>query len=280
MQISPFRRVQRLVLRLNSGGDPLEFDLEASAACEALFFLSQLSEATAAARPAPTEVPSSPGVQLSPRVRAGRELREQLLNIRLSRERKHEEADAALAALAADAPSDANAQRKQGDLARRRLQGLQAEAFSYGSFALTREVIRRFVSSPEVRRLLPEEMQAKQRLAKDAPTQKLLLETARHLIASVSTRSAAAASMAAGAARTSLATPWAPASRRCCRAASSKASTAVPRAASWASRIGRPNWAASSTARRSTWAAGGRSRRKFMMTTHQAALYFILYTVP
>ena len=62
---------------------------------------------------------------------------------------------------------------------------LRNEAFNYGNISLTREVLRRFVESPEVRQLLPEALQERQRRADDAEVRDLMLGTAKHFIANV-----------------------------------------------------------------------------------------------
>ena len=62
---------------------------------------------------------------------------------------------------------------------------LRDEAFSYGGLSLTREVMRRFVESPEVRPLLPDALQERQQRADDAEVRDLMLNTAKHFIANV-----------------------------------------------------------------------------------------------
>ena len=52
-------------------------------------------------------------------------------------------------------PSTDTARKDEAALARQRVRDLRSEAFSYGGLSLTREVLRRFVESPEVRALLP-----------------------------------------------------------------------------------------------------------------------------
>ena len=46
-------------------------------------------------------------------------------------------------------------------------------------FALTKDIVARFLRSPEVRLLLPEEFQKKKQRAKDAEVEKRLLEAAK-----------------------------------------------------------------------------------------------------
>ena len=62
---------------------------------------------------------------------------------------------------------------------------LRGELFSYGGASLTREVLRYFLNTPEVELLLPPELQERQRAAADAETQRELLQTAKHFIASI-----------------------------------------------------------------------------------------------
>lgn len=125
-------------------------------------------------------------MKLTARVRAGRELRAELLRINQLRGKgKWSEADAAMAVLDSSAPSTDAATAKEAALARQRVRELRSEAFSYGGLSLSREVVRQFLDSPEVRPLLPPELQERQRKAADAETKELLLTTARHFLASV-----------------------------------------------------------------------------------------------
>lgn len=70
-------------------------------------------------------------------------------------------------------------------MAKQRVRELRGEFFSYGKASLTREVLRRFLETPEVKLLLPHELQERQRANIDAETQQLLLQTAKHFISSV-----------------------------------------------------------------------------------------------
>ena len=72
------------------------------------------------------------------------------------------DATAALEALNASAPATEQTRRRETELAKQRVRELRGELFSYGEVSLTREVLRRFIESPEVRLLLPAELQERQ----------------------------------------------------------------------------------------------------------------------
>jgi hypothetical protein len=97
---------------------------------------------------------------MTARVQAGRALRAELKRVnQLQGKGKSKEAVAAMALLDADAPSTEQARKHESDLAKQRVRELRGELFSYGEASLTRKVLRRFLESPEVRLLLPPELQ-------------------------------------------------------------------------------------------------------------------------
>ena len=198
VQLNVFKRVTQLTVRLCGSDAPLQFDVGASVAMARAFAIELQSAAAAVtadsnapahfptAAPARADPSAPPPIKLTARVRAGRELRAELQRInRLQGKGKTREATAAMAALDASAPSSESARESEDNLARQRVRELRGELFSYGEASLTREVLRRFVESPEVRMLLPPELQERQRAGADAETQQLLLQTAKHFIATV-----------------------------------------------------------------------------------------------
>ena len=63
--------------------------------------------------------------------------------------------------------------------AKGRARELVGTTFTFGGLALTKDIVARFLRSPEVRLLLPEEFQKKKQRAKDAEVEKRLLEAAK-----------------------------------------------------------------------------------------------------
>ena len=144
--------------------------------------------APAAADPVPPARPRAP-VLLTARVRAGRELRQKLQEAARQytshAKGSTAKADQAMAELEATAPTSDEGKRKIQQLGKERVRGLRDTAFSYGGYAVTKEVIARFLELPDVRLLLPAEMQKKQQAAADHETQQVLIDTAKHFIATV-----------------------------------------------------------------------------------------------
>ena len=144
--------------------------------------------APAAADPVPPARPRAP-VLLTARVRAGRELRQKLQEAARQytshAKGSTAKADQAMAELEATAPTSDEGKRKIQQLGKELVRGLRDTAFSYGGYAVTKEVIARFLELPEVRLLLPAEMQKKQQAAADHETQQVLIDTAKHFIATV-----------------------------------------------------------------------------------------------
>lgn len=117
------------------------------------------------------------------RVRAGKELHEQLLKVcsivcRLRNRHKIKEADALFQSLD-NTPMEASAIAKEDGLSRHRVRELRNCCFSLGGLSLTRRVLERFINMPEVRMLLPDAVNQARQEAVDASTSKLLLETAK-----------------------------------------------------------------------------------------------------
>ena len=195
MRLNPFTNVTRLTLRLRGTAAPREFDIGASIAKARAFAIELQSAAAAAAAAAPAAGPAAapaaaisgrPPIKLTARVQAGRALRDELQRInRLQGKGRSKDAAAALEALDASAPTTEQARKREDALAKQRVRALRGELFSYGEASLTREVLRRFLETPEVRLLLPAELQERQRAGADAETRELLLNTAKHFIATV-----------------------------------------------------------------------------------------------
>jgi hypothetical protein len=251
LRTSPFTQEVRLTLRVSASEDVLEFEVCGVGIVPARAFALELQTATDAARGAADSAPAaavatSSGVKLTARVRMGRELRAELQRInRLHGKGKWTDAAAAMAALDADAPSTDKARRAESSLAKQRVRQLRQEAFSYGNASLTREVLRRFIESPEVQPLLPAEVQTRQKASNDAEAKEELLATAKHFLSTIykirgggphgrgRRTDVQRNAMAAGA------------SRRCCHRVSLRVDTVALRAESWASRIDRPSAAVS-----------------------------------
>lgn len=105
------------------------------------------------------------------RQRIGAELRIRLQEVvRLQSKNKTQEAAAAMAAI------------PEGEMntgARGRSKELRDATFSFGGLALTKDIVARFLRSPEVRLLLPEEFQQKKVRAKDLEVERRLLGAAK-----------------------------------------------------------------------------------------------------
>ena len=143
---------------------------------------------SASSAPPTTTSQSRTPVALTARVKAGRALREELERVSRLRGRKEgysKQADAALDALKAQAPSDADGKRQLESLAKQRVRDLRDEAFSYGGFELTRQILARFVEMPAVREALPDELKRRQADAKGQAVRQTLVETAKSFIARV-----------------------------------------------------------------------------------------------
>lgn len=113
------------------------------------------------------------------RVRAGRELREQLLKVaRLRHKHKIKEADELFATLD-NTPNEAAAAAREDGLAKQRVRELRDCFFAMGGKSLTERVLERFLNMPEVRQLLPDVVRQQREQAADAEASKLLLETAK-----------------------------------------------------------------------------------------------------
>jgi hypothetical protein len=294
--------VTRLVVQLRGEAAPREFDMNTSIALARSFAMELQSAAAAAATTAAAADPPAtapavaatasrrPPIKLTARVQAGRALRDELQRInRLQGKGKSKDATAALAALDASAPSSEQARKCEDELARQRVRELRGELFSYGEVSLTREVLRRFLETPEVRLLLPPQLQVRQQslrayfpriahgLTTDCPliapsltarrsdSAPMLIRKRRSCCyrprstsSLLSIRFAVAVCTVAVGAQTSHATRWALASHSCCRVASSRTAAVLLPAAFSASRTARPSAARSSTVRHSTLAAGGR----------------------
>ena len=204
VQLNVFQKVLRLTVQLR-GTDVLEFDAPGSSIALARAFAIELQRAAAAAAdiapnapnatpdaaadetaPAAPAAPHRTPIKLTARVQAGRALREELQRInRLQGKGRWKDAAVALEVLDGSAPATELARKREDELAKQRVRELHGELFSYGEASLTCEVLRRFIESPEVRLLLPAELQERQRAGADAKTWELLLETAKHFIATV-----------------------------------------------------------------------------------------------
>ena len=191
VQLNVFTRVTRLTVKLRGATSELEFDVATSITLARSFATElQHAAAAAAATAAPAVAPSadatSPAIRLTARVQAGRALRKELQRInQLQGKGRADDAAAAMAALDASAPSTAKARDAEANLAKQRVRELRGELFSYGEASLTREVLRRFLQIPEVRLLLPQELQKRQRDSAEAETRRLLLDTAKEFIATI-----------------------------------------------------------------------------------------------
>ena len=126
-------------------------------------------------------------IRLSKCVAAGRELYKQLQKVgRLSHDRKQTESAELLASLQPPpAPTDLRAEALEADMARKRARALRDFTFTFGGLSLTRQVMQRFLEIREVRMLLPEALQKRQRDADEAETASVLLSVAKDFFGSL-----------------------------------------------------------------------------------------------
>ena len=146
-------------------------------------FMTTLDQAVAAHADAARGVSSAPAKKLSARVKAGRELRQLMLqHTRLLHDNKSKQAAELLARVDGESSSKghldaATAAKRREGLAQKRAGELRDVAFSFGGLELTRKIVARFMVMPEVRPLLPGHLQ--KRRAADEETRDELLDTAR-----------------------------------------------------------------------------------------------------
>ena len=205
-QVSPFYAANRLSLSYN--GSLLAFDLvgfesdarsfvdrlEAAAAAAASAAPALAAAAVGGASPGPSSAPPAPSVPAAPwaanpaaaasgpvprptkRFRVGRKLRDELLEV--NRLRKHGGVEEA-AELARSLEQETASADKVDGLARKRVRELSDAAFSFGGLELTRQVVRRFCSLPEVRPLLTPEVLERQRDVADGETARQMIKAAK-----------------------------------------------------------------------------------------------------
>lgn len=135
---------------------------------------------TATPTAAPTAAPKVP-VRLTDRVKAGRELYAKLKQVgELSHDRKSKAAAEVLASLhPPPAPTDLAAEARQGGVARQRVLELRDFVFSFGGLSLTRQILARLLNMREIKLLLPDELQQRQRDADDGETAREVLRAAK-----------------------------------------------------------------------------------------------------
>jgi uncharacterized FlaG/YvyC family protein len=197
VRLSPFTCAERCTVESTQS---VYFDFSSGAEgrelCE--LFTATVEEAVAAAKAAAALTTADPAVAVNPaaadlddpgvadhpaaatatkerpltaRQRVGAELRMKLQEVvRLRSQKKVNEAAAAL---------DAIPDGKMTTGAKGRARELVGTTFTFGGLALTKDIVARFLRSPEVRLLLPEEFQKKKQRAKDAEVEKRLLEAAK-----------------------------------------------------------------------------------------------------
>lgn len=114
------------------------------------------------------------------RHRAGKKLREQLLELNRLRNRgKAKEAAELARSLEESTPPTATAASKLDSLARQRVRELRDTAFSFGGLQLTRQILQRFFEMPEVRQLFTAELLQRHSDAVDGETGRLLIKAAK-----------------------------------------------------------------------------------------------------
>lgn len=165
-------------LRLSEDEGAASVPLTASATTSSTFSASSDCASRTAASSSTSSRPTA-------RVRAGKELHEQLLKVfRLRNRHKIKEADELFQSLD-NTPMEASAIAKEDGLSRHRVRELRDCCFSLGGLSLTRRVLERFLNMPEVRMLLPEAVSQARQEAVDASTSKLLLETAKDFLTKI-----------------------------------------------------------------------------------------------
>ena len=136
-----------------------------------------VAAAPATASAARSRVP----VRLSPRVQAGRELYAKLQEMgRLRHDHKSKTAAEVLASLhPPPAPTDPQAEAREHGLASKRSRELRDFVFSFGGLSLTRQILAMLLDMREIKLLLPDELQQRQRDADDGETAREVLRAAK-----------------------------------------------------------------------------------------------------
>ena len=206
LHVSVFERVNRCTVR-HTGGASVIFDFpfnlpDGISGSTARLFVDNkmkaaIETAKAAIAPDTPTPPATPPATTAPavaaptaasatvsaprdtkRVREGRKLREQLRELNRLR---YLGKGAKAVELATELESARNASKvkQHNDLARQRVRELRAATFSFGGLELTREIVRRFVDSPEVKPLLTEMVLQRRRDAVDGKTARVLIAAAK-----------------------------------------------------------------------------------------------------
>lgn len=138
--------------------------------------------------PAPSTVNDSDAArarQPTSRVRAGRELRKELLKVAQLRNRhKIKDAEELFSSLD-NSPREEAAVRKEKMLAQKRALDLRNCCFSMGGLSLTRRALEHFLNLHEVRLMMPNAFKQQRQEAVDAATSKLLLDTAKAFLTQI-----------------------------------------------------------------------------------------------
>lgn len=148
---------------------------------EAAFVPSE-QPATEASASSAARAPQPP--KITKRKEEGASLRKELVAIaRLFTAHKSTDAQARLDMLLKAAPSEGGDEEqaiaREESLAKQRVRGVRDTLFEIGNISLTKRVVRRFLDTPEVRLLLPDELRQRQRVAADDAVREELVEAAR-----------------------------------------------------------------------------------------------------